>query len=223
MSRKGLQVLLAGWRVGGGRVTVLSTKGPRASRHGHLRTWTACANRCPEVSFPPAGRRQCRPTFPRSSPAALGLWNPRRRVCPRPIPRRVQWDSTGSLTSHTANGQPSPPKKANMHFLTGQRPGGLFVAPIFGRSSRHFVSIPEQNHSSATISHVFSKRAKLHLGQSRGDIIHLECWGGGGERGVFYQPHLGDAGDQCWRFKTGHTRDKKGGKEENGVGGNLLP
>ena len=54
------------WRSGDSAVGERAT-----SRHGRLRS----ANHCPEVSFPPAGHRQCRPTFARP-PAVLGILNP---------------------------------------------------------------------------------------------------------------------------------------------------
>lgn len=133
-----MQVLLAGWRVGGGRVTVLSTKGPRASRHGHLRTWTACANRCPEVSFPPAGRRQCRPTFPRSS-GCPGTVEP---TTPSVSPTNPKAGTVGQhqLTHQPHRQRPAfPAKKANMHFLTGQRPG-TYLLPLYLRGHRVILS-----------------------------------------------------------------------------------
>lgn len=169
VSRKGLQVLLAGWQVGGGRVTVLSTKGPRASRHGHLRTWTACANRCPEVSFPPAGRRQRRPTFPRSPPGRPGTVEP---TTPSASPTNPKAGTVGQH-QHPAPATPptaSLPRQKCGHGLA--RDQDLFVRPYirevissFGQHSRRTLK--------TTIFTSFVQGCQMHLGQSRGDIIHL--------------------------------------------------
>lgn len=215
VSRKGLQVLLAGWRVGGGRVTVLSTKGPRASRHGHSRTWTACANRCPEVSFPPAGRRQCR-SLARPRPS----WDCGTHDAEN-VPHQSQGGYGGTAPAHAPATPPaaSLPRQTSEHAFSDWPETGTCLLPLYSRDHLAFLSAFQKNNEDSHFTSLV-QACQMHLGQISWDIIHLKGWSGGGERGVFYQPHLGDDtnfGDSSSR------REKKGGKEEVGAEGNLLP